>query len=69
MSVLLKEKADGSSSINNMVNKFMDKAASLRQQAETQASKGDYDAAIQTLEHSTKEIVRAIRGAGIYIPG
>ena len=69
VSVLLKEKADGSSSVNNMVDKFMDKAANLRQQAETQASKGDYDAAIQTLEHSTKEIVRAIRGAGIYIPG
>ena len=28
-----------------------------------------YVPAIQTLEHSTKEIVRAIRGAGIYIPG
>ena len=69
VSVLLKEKVDASSSVGGMVEKFMDKAATLRQQAEKQASKGDYDAAIQTLEHSTKEIVRAIRGAGIYIPG
>ena len=67
--VLLKEQVSGSSSVGGMVEKFMDKAATLRQQAEQQASKGDYEAAIQTLEHSTKEIVRAIRGAGIYIPG
>ncbi|MEN8760898.1 MAG: hypothetical protein ABF290_00590 [Thiogranum sp.] len=69
VSVLLKEKVSGSSSIDGMVGKFMDMASSLRKQAETQASKGDYEAAIQTLEDSTKEIVRAIRGAGIYIPG
>lgn len=69
VSVLLKEKVSGSSGVEGMVGKFMDKAADLRQQAEKQASKGDYEAAIQTLEQSTKEIVRAIRGAGIYIPG
>ena len=69
VSVLLKEKVSGSSSIDGMVGKYMDMASSLRKQAETQASKGDYEAAIQTLEDSTKEIVRAIRGAGIYIPG
>jgi len=69
VSVLLKEKVSGSSGVEGMVGKFMDKAAALRQQAEKQASKGDYEAAIQTLEQSTKEIVRAIRGAGIYIPG
>ncbi|MGI9320857.1 MAG: hypothetical protein ACR2O5_05540 [Thiogranum sp.] len=69
VSVLLKEKVSGSSGVEGMVEKFMDKAADLRQQAEKQASKGDFEAAIQTLEQSTKEIVRAIRGAGIYIPG
>ena len=69
VSVLLKEQVSNSASVGGMVEKFMDKAANLRQQAEQQASKGDYEAAIQTLEHSTKEIVRAIRGAGIYIPG
>jgi len=69
VSVLLKEKVSGSSGVEGMVAKFMDKAADLRQQAEKQASQGDYEAAIQTLEQSTKEIVRAIRGAGIYIPG
>ena len=69
MACSVSRKADSRSSIGGMVEKFMDKASSLRQQAEKQASNGDYDAAIQTLEHSTKEIVRAIRGAGIYIPG
>jgi hypothetical protein len=33
------------------------------------ATKKDYEAGIQLLEESTKELVRAIRGAGVYIPG
>ena len=67
--VLIREKMDANSNIQNMVNKHMDAAINLRQKAEKQAAGGDYDAAVQTLEESTKEIVRAIRSAGIYIPG
>lgn len=67
--VLLKEKISNSDSVKNMVGKFMVKATELRAKADGQASDGEYDAAITTLEHSTKEIVRAIRSAGIYIPG
>jgi HEPN domain-containing protein len=51
------------------VQQFMAKAKRLREQAEQQAEKGAYEEAIHTLEQSTKEIVRAIRSAGIYIPG
>jgi cellobiose-specific phosphotransferase system component IIA len=67
--VLLKEKIAQSESIHSMVDKFMGKADDLRNKAEQQAGKGDFDTAIHTLEESTREIVRAIRSAGIYIPG
>ena len=67
--VLLKEKMKSSGSVEAMVTKFMGKADALREQADKQASRGEYENAITTLEESTKEIVRAIRSAGIYIPG
>ena len=67
--VLLKEKLNQSDSMHTMVDKFMDKADELRALAEQQAGKGDFDTAVHTLEESTREIVRAIRSAGVYIPG
>ena len=48
---------------------FTDKAAALRSEAEAQAKKGDHAAGIKLLEDSTRELVRAIRSGGIYIPG
>ena len=67
--VLLKEKMANNTTIKKMVGKHMSAAEKLRQQAEDQAAGGNYETAVQTLEQSTKEIVRAIRSAGIYIPG
>ncbi|MEE8321046.1 MAG: hypothetical protein V3R68_04295 [Gammaproteobacteria bacterium] len=61
-----KKKSDGT---NKMVQSFMDKAAELRDKAEQQAGAGDHEAAILTLEESTKYLVRALRSSGIYIPG
>jgi len=66
--LLLKEKVKSESS-RNMVQSFVDKAARLRAEARAQAAKGDYEAAVETMEQSTRELVRAIRGAGIFIPG
>ncbi len=66
--VLAKEKLE-SSGMGAMVQKFIDKANALRSEAESMASQGDFEGAIKTLEESTKNLVRAIRGAGIYIPG
>ncbi len=66
--VLLEEKRK-TESIDNMVSKFVAQSESLRKEAEAQAAKGDYEAAIATLDRSTKELVRAIRSAGVYIPG
>lgn len=47
----------------------LEAASKLRGQAEADARAGNYEAAIQSLEASTREFQRAIRGAGIYIPG
>lgn len=48
---------------------FVERATKLRAQAEGAAARRDHAGAIQILEDSTRELVRAIRGAGIYIPG
>ncbi|CAD5372308.1 conserved exported hypothetical protein [Rubrivivax sp. A210] len=48
---------------------FIDRAATMRVEAEGQAKRGEHAAAIKTLEDSTRELVRAIRAGGIYIPG
>lgn len=67
--ILLKEKMKSGGNVKSMVDKFMDEANKLRKLADEQANNGEYKAAVSTLEQSTKEIVRAIRSAGIYIPG
>ena len=62
--VLLQEKGERPEAVA-----LMDKARQLRVQAEAAAAGGDHAGAIGLLEDSTRELVRAIRGAGIYIPG
>jgi hypothetical protein len=47
----------------------LERADQLRRDGETQAQRGDHRAAIKTLEDSTRELVRAIRAGGLYIPG
>jgi hypothetical protein len=48
---------------------FIDRAGQLRQQAEGLAQRGDHAAAIKGLEDATRELVRAIRAGGLFIPG
>ena len=45
------------------------KAEGLRAQAESQAAGGDFETAIKLMEESTQQVIRAIRMAGIFIPG
>ena len=52
-----------------MVDQSVAAAAKLRAQAEEEASRRDHETAVRTLEQSTRELVKAIRGAGVYIPG
>lgn len=45
------------------------RAQELRRSAEAQAAQGRHAEAIRLLEDSTRELVRAIRAAGLFIPG
>jgi hypothetical protein len=47
----------------------VDQAAALRAAAEASAARAEHTQAIQQLEASTRELVRAIRAGGLYIPG
>jgi tetratricopeptide (TPR) repeat protein len=67
--VLLKEKMGADSSLETRVMKHMDKADAMRGRAESEAGAGRFEQAIKTLEESTREIVKAIRSSGVYIPG
>ncbi|MFV2055292.1 MAG: hypothetical protein ACC707_02450 [Thiohalomonadales bacterium] len=55
--------------IAKKVDKETDQAHKLRLQAEAKAGKGDFESAVKTLENSTQYIIRAIRAAGVYVPG
>ena len=68
LDVLAQESASAKSS-KAMVDKFVARAAELRQEAEAQAARGDHAQAVKVLEQSTKELIRAIRSTGVYIPG
>lgn len=67
--VLLEEKRASNAGLESMVQKYLDQAAVLRSNAEGMAAKKDFESGIRLLEDSTMELVRAIRSAGVYIPG
>lgn len=69
VTVLLTEKRAANPALDKMVQDNLDKAAKLRTEAERLAAQGGHEAAIGVLEDSTREIVRAIRAAGVFIPG
>lgn len=64
---LLLEEGGRSKAAN--LQEFFRNARALRIRAEKEAAAGEYEAAVQSLERSTTELVRALRRAGIYIPG
>ena len=68
VTVLLKDRLQ-QSGVSQMVDRQMGKANELRQTAEAEAEAGNYQAAIDSLDASTKQIIRAIRSAGVYVPG
>ena len=67
--VLVEEKRATNPMLDKQVQVFMNKARELRVSAEAAAAKKDHQRAIELLEESTAELVRAIRNAGVYIPG
>jgi len=68
--VLVEERLAGKDEmIRKAVERKVAAAAVLREEAEKQAKRGDYDTALKSIDESTRELVRAIRTAGVYIPG
>jgi len=65
---LLAEKSDRPQ-LKEQTQPFVDRAAELRQQAESAASSGGHEKAVEILEESTGQLIRALRATGIYIPG
>ena len=68
INVLLAEKME-SSPMRATAETLISNAEELRGKAEAAAGKQRYEEAIELLEQSTKELIRAIRSAGVYIPG
>lgn len=68
VTVLLKEKMDDRD-VARMVRQHVALANETRKRAESAAERGEFEGAIKTMEAATSELVKAIRRAGIYIPG
>jgi len=68
VSVLLEEKL-ADPRVRERTTKLVASAEALRAEAILQAKKGNFADAIKTLESATAELVKAIRSAGVYIPG
>jgi hypothetical protein len=67
ITVLLQDRRGGAA--DALIERGLTESARLRKQAEEQAQRREYDAGVKSLEDSTRELQRAIRGAGVYIPG
>ena len=68
VTVLLKDKLE-SEFTRNRVAGFLEAAERYREDALEHADAGRFEEAISALELSTNELVKVIRGAGVYIPG
>jgi len=66
--VLLREQLEDER-VRERLAPLLSTADELRKLAEFQASGGQFVDAVESLEKSTQELVKAIRGAGVYIPG
>lgn len=69
VNVLLNEKLSANQGLVKLVEMNMKIAEDLKIKAKQQADGGDYENAIKSMDDSTKHIIRAIRSAGVYIPG
>jgi len=67
--MLVKVLVDEQKTSGEMIRNFLSKSHELRLKADEAATQKNYDKAVSLLEESTAELVRAIRNAGIYIPG
>lgn len=68
VTVLLKDKLENEAT-KKRVSGFLEAADQYREAALEHAEAGRFEDAIGALELSTNELVKVIRGAGVYIPG
>ncbi len=66
---LLLEDRQIDAATQSAVDGFLAEARKLREIADAASAAGDFKQGIEQLEASTRQIVRAIRRAGVYIPG
>jgi HEPN domain-containing protein len=69
VSMLVTEKVMENPELGKRIEPFLRKAERLRGEADSAASGRDYEEAVRLLEQSTSEFIKAIRNAGVYIPG
>lgn len=69
VTVVLADRREPGGTMPAAMQSAVDKAAALRRDAEAKARAGDTAGGIALLEESTRELVRAIRAGGLYIPG
>lgn len=69
LAMLFKVLIEQSGRSNSNVDALIREGADLRSLAEKKSAEGDYAEGVRLLEESTARLVRAIRSAGIYIPG
>ena len=67
--MLIKVLLEDKKAADAMIQTYVTKARELRGRADAAAAAKDYGGAVRLLEESTAELVRAIRNAGVYIPG
>lgn len=67
--LLIDEKRAANPELDQQVAGFVGRARDLRTAAEAAAGRKDFTQAVKLLEDATDELVRAIRNAGVYIPG
>ena len=63
--MLIEQKGNATPTIVEQVKK----SGETRQNAERAAAGGDHEAGVKLLEDATSQLIRAIRSAGIFIPG
>ncbi len=69
LELLVQRKPNRSDYTKNAIAKFKLKAEDIASKADGEAQSKNYESAIASLEESTKQLVRAIRAGGVFIPG
>ena len=67
--LLEKKRASNATLDNSAIQRHLQLATDSRKNAEAAATKLDFESGIRLLEDSTKQLVAAIRSAGVFVPG